>query len=287
VPRWFLALALLASAGAAAAAPPADPSLADLEGARALALAAYRGLPGGNDGMFANAGALAARRRYSIEGQYQQEDLSSGGRWQWFQLSVVDSETSAATGGASYTRVTRGPATGNLYHLALASPLGGGVYLGATGKYLDVRTTGGGRLSAGTADAGLYWQASQLVGIGIAGYDLVPIGDEVQAPRGMGAGVSVGDERRFRIAGDWRRDFQRVGKATDSWMGGAEVLLADQYPVRGGFLRDGTRGASYWSAGLGVVGSAVALDVSWRQSVQYPSDRTLAVALKLFVPTGQ
>lgn len=284
----LLALALLAPTGAGAATPPADPSLADIEGARALALAAYRGVPGGNDGMFANAAALAARRRYSIEGQFFQEDLADGGRWQWFQVSVVDSQTSAATGGLAYTRVLSGPAIGNLYHLALAGPVGGGLYLGATGKYLDVHTGSGRTLAAPTADVGLYWQVSQLVGLGVAGYNLFTTGSEIQAPRAMGAGISVGDERRFHLLADWRRDFERTGKGTDAWMAGAEVLLADMVPVRAGFLRDGTRGGSFWSAGAGIVSSGgVALDAAWRQSVQAPRDRSLGVALKIFIPGGQ
>jgi hypothetical protein len=287
VRRLLLALALAASAGAAAGAPPGDPSLADIEGARSLALAATRGAPGGNDGMFANAAALAARRRYSIEGQFLQERLADGGRWQWLQVSVVDSETSAITGGVSYTRVTRGPATGSVYHLALAGPLGNGLYLGATGKYLDVRTSSGGGLKAATADAALFWQASQLVGFGVAGYNLFPIGDKAEAPRGLGVGLSVGDDRRFRLLADWRRDFDRAGKDADAWMVGAETLLAGQFPVRAGYLRDDARGGAFWSGGVGIVFTpAVALDLSFRQSVEAPSDRALAAGLRIFVPTG-
>jgi len=284
-----LALALLASARAAAAADPlADPSIADLEGARTLSLAASRGLPGGNDGMFANAAALAARRRYSIEGQYLQEKLSGGRQWQWFQVSVVDSETSAVTGGASYTRLVSGPAVGNLYHAAMAGPVGGGLFLGATAKYLDVRTAAGSRLGAVTADAGLYWQASQLVGLGVAGYNLVPVGDRVQAPRALGAGISIGDEQRFHLLADWRRDFERAGRRTDAWMAGGELLLGGSIPVRAGWLHDDTRGGTFWSAGIGLVSSSgAALDLAYRQSVELPADRTMALAIKLFVPTGR
>lgn len=288
IPIALALVALQAPARAAAGTPPADPSIADLEGARTLSLAASRGLPGGNDGIFANAAALAARRRYSIEGQYLQEKLDGGRQWQWFQVSVVDSETSAMTGGVAYTRLVSGSAIGNVYHAAMAGPLTGGLFLGATGKYLDVRTAAGGRLAAATADASLYWQVSQLVGLGVAGYNLVPVGDRVQAPRALGAGISIGDERRFHLVGDWRRDFERAGRNTDAWMAGGEVLLGDSIPVRAGWLHDDTRGGSFWSAGVGLVSaSGVALDLAYRQSVEFSQDRTLAVALKIFVPTGR
>lgn len=272
----------------AAAAPPADPTIADLEGARTLSLAASRGLPGGNDGMFSNAAALAARRRYSIEGQFLQERLDGGRKWEWFQLSVVDSETSAVTGGAAYTRLLSGNAVGNVYHAALAGPVGGGVYLGATGKYLDVRTAAGSRIAAATADAGLYWQVSTLVGVGVAGYNLVPVGEDAQAPRALGAGISVGDERRYHLLADWRRDFERAGRRTDAWMAGGEVLLGDFVPVRAGYLKDDTRGGAFWSVGAGLVsGSGIALDLAYRQSVEFSHDRAVALALKVFVPTGR
>lgn len=285
--RRLLAALALSSAGAAAA-PPADPTIADLEGARTLSLAASRGLPGGNDGMFANAAALAARRRYSIEGQFLHETLDEGRKWQWFQVSVVDSETSALTGGASYTRLLSGTAVGNLYHAALAGPVGGGVYLGATGKYLDVRTAAGSRISAATADAAIYWQMSTLVGVGVAGYNLVPVGSDAQAPRALGAGISVGDERRYHLLADWRRDFDRVGRRTDAWMAGGELLLGEFVPLRAGYLKDDTRGGAFWSVGAGLVSaSGMALDVAYRQSVELPQDRAIAVALKIFVPTGR
>lgn len=285
--RKLLPALALWTAGAAAA-PPADPTIADLEGARTLSLAASRGLPGGNDGMFSNAAALAARRRYSIEGQFLQERLDGGRKWEWFQLSVVDSETSAVTGGAAYTRLLSGNAVGNVYHAALAGPVGGGVYLGATGKYLDVRTAAGSRIAAATADAGLYWQVSTLVGVGVAGYNLVPVGEDAQAPRALGAGISVGDERRYHLLADWRRDFERAGRRTDAWMVGGEVLLGDFVPVRAGYLKDDTRGGAFWSVGAGLVsGSGIALDLAYRQSVEFSEDRAVALALKVFVPTGR
>jgi hypothetical protein len=275
-------LLLLLAAGAAAADPLLPPSAADVEGARALALSAYRGLPGNNDEILVNPAALAARRRYTTELSYAQERVGGSREAQWLQASVVDSQTSAATGGFAYTRLVEGPSTGSLYHLALAAPLGGGLHLGATGKFLDLRGPGDRRTAAATVDAGMYWQASQLVGLGVVGYDLVPIGNPVDAPPALGAGLSIGDEQHFRVAADWRQDWERRGKRTESWRFGAELLLAESFPVRGGFVHDGTRGGNSWSAGLGAVaGAGVALDLSYRQSVGRPLDRVFAAALKL------
>lgn len=281
--RAPIALLLAAVAGAAAAAdPPLPPTAADLLGARALALSAYRGLAGGNDAILLNPAALAARRRYTVEFQYLQERLGPSREAQVVQGSVVDSETTGATGGFAYTRMLEGPTTGSLYHLALAAPVGGGLYGGVTGKFLDLTGAGGERARAATVDAGLYWQASQLVAFGVVGYNLVPVNHPADAPRGLGAGISVGDEQRFHVAADWRTDWDRIGHRSDTWAAGAEILLGDLVPVRAGFVKDGTRGARFWSGGLGLVTTGgLAVDLSYRQSLTDPVDRTFGAALKL------
>jgi hypothetical protein len=277
-------LVLLGAALATRADPPAPATSADLDGARALALGASRATPGGNEGIFLNAATLAARRRYELDTQFLQERLGSTRIRQWGQISVVDSETSAVTGGVAYTRMSLGTATGNLIHVAMAGPLGGGLYAGTTVKYLDLRSASG-SVSAATADAGLYYQPTSLIGIGVAGYNLVPVGHVAEVPRAVGSGIAVGDDQRVRLSADWRRDLQRTGKASDLWAFGAEALLLDMFPARAGYVRDGTRGDTSWSVGTGVVSAqGLALDLAYRQSVTDPQDRTFAVALKIFVP---
>lgn len=282
-------LAALWGLTARAGEPAAPPSTADLTGARALAIGASIGLAGGNEGMFANPGALAARRRYAVETQFLDNRLDGARRWQWLQGSVVDSETSSVTGGFSYTRLLAGQATGGLYHLALAGPIGGGLFFGATGKYLSLTSEAGRKTGAATADAGVYWQASQLVGLGVAGYNLVPIRNREEAAPALGVGVSVGDGRRFQLAGDWRRDFERAGKTADAWSAGAELLALDALAVRAGWRKDAVRSGSFWSTGLGYLlpGPGVAFDASYRQGIEAPRDRTAQVALKIFIPTAQ
>jgi F0F1-type ATP synthase assembly protein I len=280
-----LAVALAAAPGAIRAAePPLPPTPADLVGARGLALAAYRGLATGNDGMFTNAATLAVRRRYSVELQYLLDRQGPVTAWQWFQASVVDSETTAVTGGFAYTRVVDGASSGNLYHVPLAGNVAGGLYAGLTGKYLDLR--GPVRIQAATLDLGLYWQASSLVGFGAAAYNVIPIGKDADAPLGWGAGLHVGDDRRFNVAVDWRADEERRGQVTHSFAAGAELLVAELVPLRAGWLRDETRGASWWAAGVGVlVGTVAAIDLSYRQGIERPDDRGAAAAVKLFIQT--
>lgn len=255
----------------------------DLTGARGVALGAYRGILPGNDGIYANAAALAARRRYSIETQWLLERQGADNALQILSGSVVDSQ-STLTGGFAYGRVFSGPFTGNLFHLPLAFAATQGLFLGVTGKYLSLDGPSGEGVSALNLDASAFWRASTMFALGASGYNLIDSGHRQVMPRGLGAGGSIGDDRRFHIAADWRGDFPRQGEVTHLFAIGAEVLVGDYFPLRGGWMRDGTRNASFWSAGVGLVTTGgFAVDLAYRQGLDDPSNRTLAAGIKLFL----
>lgn len=255
-------------------------------GARALAIGAYRGLAPGNDGIFTNAASLAARRRYSLESSWLLDRVGADTAIQALTASAVDSETGAVTGGIAYTRVFSGPWTGNLFHVPIAFPVASSFFLGVTGKYQSLSGPANDEMRAGNVDASAFWQPSSLVGVGVSGYNLLDAGHRQIQPRAYGAGVSLGDDRRFHLAADWRGDEQRRGKLTNLYAVGGELLLGDAVPLRAGFTRDETRSASFWSAGLGIVTSGgFGLDVSYRQRFEDPQERTIAVAIKMFVFT--
>ncbi len=278
-----LVAAVLAAATARGAEPPA-PSLADLLGARAHSLSAYRGLVPGNAGIYLNPAGLAARRRYAVEGQFLLDRAGAATDAQWFDVSVVDSQTSAMAAGVAYTRVMSGPYVGNLFHLALAAPLAQGVFVGATGKYVSVDGPGGSRHTLGNVDVGLFWQVTPMVSLGGAAYNLFSAGNHGPLPRGIGAGIGVGDGRLFNVALDWRGDLDRLGKLTNAYGGGAEVLVGNLVPVRAGYQRDETLDAQWWSVGVGLVSAqGLALDLGYRQDIDHSSRRTFAVGMKLFL----
>lgn len=287
------AVALLAtlSSGALAADPVLPPTAADLTGARSAALGGGRGLAGGNEAIFLNPASLAARKRYAVESQWLLERSGGSSAAQWFTVSAVDSETSSVAGGFAYTRLYDGPSTGHLAHLSLAVPLASGLFAGVTGKYLSL--SGADDASAATMDAGLFLRLGRLLTLGATGYDLIDVGHDQQAPRAVGAGVALGDDRRFYVTGDWRRDLERRrdasgnARSTDSFGAGAEILAGGYFPLRAGFLKDDARGVKYWSAGAGFLTTAgAAMDFTYRQSFGGTSERTFLVALKLFLLTG-
>jgi hypothetical protein len=279
---FALALAAAPRASAQVDAPRAG-GIPDLVGARGLALGAYRGISPGNDGIYTNAAALAARRRYSIETQWFLERQGADPALQVLTGSVVDSESSV-TGGFSYGRALSGPYIGNLFHLPIAFAASDGFFLGATAKYLSVDGPAGEQVRSADVDASAYWRATSTFSLGASGYNLVDAGHRRVLPRGVGAGASFGDDRRFHLAVDWRGDWPRQGKMTNLYAVGGELLLGDYVPVRASWLRDETRNASFWSAGVGLVTTGgFALDASYRQGIDDASNRVFALAVKLFL----
>jgi hypothetical protein len=286
--RPLCAIVLLATARAALSVETPPPGgIPDLTGPRALGLSASIGAAAGNDGIFVNPGALAARKRYSAEGGIVLDRRGAQTMDRFVGGSVVDSsqQSSGATLGLSYLRAQDGVYEGNLFHLALAGQVVSGFYLGVTGKWFSVEEAAGPRrTSAATADAGVFWQVAEYVSIGAAGYNLVPIGNEGVAPMGTGVGVALGSDRSFQLTGDWRADFDRGGKTTNRYSGGAEVLLGGLVPLRVGFMRDETLDTRWWSMGAGIVtNTGVAIDFGYRQSFEDPNARTIAASLKLFL----
>ncbi|BDG10450.1 PorV/PorQ family protein [Anaeromyxobacter paludicola] len=281
-----LAATLALLAGPARAATPGPMTAADLGGIRALSLGgAFRGLTGGNEGIFLNAASLAAQKRYSLEAQFVTDRTGADTDAQWLGLSVVDSAGASVAAGMAYTRFPAGKTQGNAYHLALATPIGESLFFGVTGKYFQVDGPGD-RVRDLNADAGLYWRVNSYLSLGAAGYNLLSSSHREQMPRGAGVGIALGDERSFHVVGDWRGDFDRKdAKLTNAWSGGVEYLLAEMFPLRAGFVSDDTLGGSFWTAGAGIVtAGGVALDVGYRQAVDDGSRRTVGVALKMMLP---
>jgi hypothetical protein len=273
---------LLCAGAAVAAETPPPGGVPDFIGPRMLALGAGIGAAAGNDGIYLNPASIAARQRYSVDTTFYLDRRGADTVGQFYGGSVVDSKSSPVTAGIAYARSQKGPSTGNVWNVALAGPLVEKFFLGVSGKYLSLK--GQDALSAATMDAGVFWQVAEMLSIGAAGYNLVPVSSDANAPRGAGAGVAIGSDSSFQVTADWRADFDRKDKTTNRYAVGAEVLLGRLVPVRAGFVKDETLDTNWWSVGAGLVArNGIALDVAYRQSTTDPSARTFAASLRLFL----
>lgn len=264
---------------------PVPAGIPDLAGARSLSLGAYRGLIPGNDGMFFNSAALAVEHKYQLEGQWFLDRADNQNAIESFTLSVVDSTSASFTGGVGYTRVFSGPWIGNIFHVPLAIPVGSAAYFGLTPKYLSINGPNNDQIRAVNVDASLFLRPSGLVGFGISGYNLLKSGHHLIQPRGLGIGLSIGDEARYHVAFDWRGDFDRQEKLTSLIAIGVEYLVGDMLPVRASFIKDDTRNATFWSGGVGIVTSGgFAIDLAYRQRIEDPQEFTVGAGMKLILP---
>jgi hypothetical protein len=273
-------------------ATPEAGGLADLAGPRALGLSAAAGIVSGNDGIFVNPGALAARKRYSVESLFAVDRRGGTTVGKYAGVSVVDALTSPVATSLAWIRPLEGAQGGNLLMGGLAGALSDRFYFGAQARYYSIRQdrTDGTveKVDAVTADAGIFWEVSDYVALGVSGFNLAPIGHERVAPRSVGAGLSLGSDTSLKLSVDWRADLDRrvdaAGKArtTNRYGAGLEALLGEMVPVRLGYLKDDTLETSWWSAGVGLVtASGAAIDVGYRQSIEKPDARVIAVSFKL------
>jgi hypothetical protein len=276
-----------ASGPVGANSAPLPPTVTDLVGARGLSLSGYLAMPQSNDGIFVNPAGLAARHRYSLEGNYLLDRVGADTDGQWMSASVVDSQSTGVTGGFAYTRLSKGPFPGWTAHLALAAPLTESFFVGVTGKYVSLDGPGE-QVRTISGDVGAFWQVMPLVTIAAAGYNLLPAGHRSQLFPGVAGGIGLGSDRGFQLSADYRANFVTPKKTENRMAVGAEFLLADMFPIRAGVLQDDRLGGKFWSAGAGIVTSnGVALDLGYRQQFDRSDHRTLAVTIKFFLFTNQ
>ena len=280
----WLALALALVPEAARAGPPGPPTLDDLVYARSLALSAFRAVVPGNDAIYFNPGGIALRRRFTAELQgssYREDNVIDG---QVLAVSAADSASGPLAGVFAYEYLSRFSYTGGVSSLALGGTAGRSLHLGASLHYLKLSGPGGTPVQAATVSAGLYYEVSEIVNLGIAGTNLIPTHHEDLVPTSLAVALSVGSDRSFLVAADWRGQWDASGKLKNTYAAGAEALLGDMFPLRAGLLRDEWRNGQWWSTGVGLVTSGgFALDISYQQAFGFPGYKTLAAGLKIFV----
>jgi hypothetical protein len=278
--KTFVLLAISALPLAAVSQSVAPGGITDLSGPRALGIGAAIGIASGNDGIYVNPAALAARRRYSAEASLWIERRGADTTQQVYSGTVADSLSGPVAAAVAYGRASDGVDTGSIYHLAMAGALTQGIFFGVTGKYVDV--TGRESVSAATVDAGLFWEVTEYISVGAAGYNLAPTAHERVLPRGVGAGISIGSDSSVHGTFEWRADLERLDETTNRYAFGAEVLLGNVAPLRASYVIDETLDTKWWSVGVGLISAkGGGLDLAYRQSVDDPAARVIAVSAKL------
>jgi opacity protein-like surface antigen len=116
------------------------------------------------------------------------------------------------------------------------------------------------------------------LGISVVGYNLTNPGTYVM-PLMVAGGLGYGSEF-FSIEADASFDFTSYEKAKARIGAGAEVLLGDHFPVRGGYRYDQARGIQSLSVGSGYLASEFAVDAALRVSVVGQAAMAVIIGLR-------
>jgi opacity protein-like surface antigen len=205
---------------------------------------------------------------------------------QAYGAAIVDSNTSSTglAGGISGTWIMQDPngvnRSGTDFRLGLAFPFSPKFRLGAAIKYLSLRENGNGPLGASQVssglpgqaivrdfgvDAGITLQPVQAFSIALVGVNLNSPGNAF-APMLAGGGIGGGTEN-FTLEADVLADFSTWEKAKARVMAGAELLLADHFPLRLGYRYDEGTKLQWLSGGAGYTDKSMGLELGLRRTV--------------------
>ena len=235
----------------------------------------------GNDGILVNPATIPPARPALLDrgGQVRRPPRIErrAGRWQLRRrLALVAGRRRFRT-----CRALDGDYEGNIVHLALAGPIAEKLYLGVAGKWLSLDANG--KVSAATAD----WYSGRWVnGCRSArrSCNLVPISGDVVAPMGVGAGVTLGNDRVFQLTAEWRADLDRAEETSEPATASVRGHARQPRPTRAGWAKDETLDTSPGGRSARASSPVVAsLDVRYRQSLDAPSTKTIAASLKMFL----
>ncbi len=283
--------------------PPVAYNYGELETPRSAAMGgALRAAGNSAAAVFLNPAAMLSTRVYHLEGLAQ---LTPEAARQMYAGAIVDSVTGRLAGGVS---VAGGIVDPNGLdrsvldaRVALAYPLGDAIGAGITGRYLKVNQQGLGvfgdsKVSGGLVDpeggrsplvdtfsfdAGLDARLGNALRLGVAGQNLTYPGHGL-APTTLGGGIAYA-AADFTIEADGLADFTSYSDTTARIMLGGEYLLGDHFPLRLGYRYDQGSASNAISAGLGYVGTEVAVEGAVRRSLDDTPATTLVFSLAYFL----
>jgi hypothetical protein len=222
------------------------------------------------------------------------------------QLAARPAGTDAANGlagGIAGTWSTMDPGTGGInrqwtdMRLALAYPVLPNLFVGLTGRYLQVNqvanpdagpfaqasspdlvadgTSTQGLASIFTFNAGITYRPIKALSIGVVGQNLTDPGRPI-APTTVAGGIGLNLDI-FSVEVDSLVDFTTYGSPRGRLMGGAEVFLFDRLAIRAGYRIDAGQKTQSLCGGLGWIDKHFSVEAAIRQDVVSDHPNTMLV----------
>lgn len=277
--------------------------LGEIQHPRTIAMAgAQQAWGGSTSALFLNPANLTLYRVYHLEAI---ATFAPEARRQSYGGAIADSSTSRLAGGFGGTWSQMDPdgikRSWTDLRLTLAYPLGDRFSVGVAGRYLRVdQRTGAGPLGASLAsggtkddplvseftfDAGAAVAITEQLRLGVSGRNLTGVSTGLM-PLGVAGGIGYSNGT-FTVEADELVDFSTFNGARGRTMVGAEVLLADRFPVRGGYRFDAGMKTHAVSLGAGYVDKRFSIEIGGRRDVvaDHPAT-TMSVGLRLFIDSA-
>ncbi|MGE5186179.1 MAG: hypothetical protein ACM31C_29190 [Acidobacteriota bacterium] len=171
---------------------------------------------------------------------------------------------------------------------ALAYPITPRVFLGLGAKYyhFDSDVPAMPSSSGFSFDVGTTLRLTDLVNVGVAGYNLFG-NDNVEFPRAVGGGVLARPISILALSFDsrWRLD----GPSGARYGGGAELFVRTSngqtgFPIRAGAMRDNALGATYISGGLGIAAMKYGFDIAARRAISGIDETMFIASMRFYGP---
>lgn len=237
---------------------------------------AFRAMGGGTEVIDGNPAAMTVYRRYLIElsGAWDPRNPFGFG-----SLSVMDSASNPIAAGLNYQLVSVGSGddhrVAHINTAAFGLPFGQLLHVGLSTRHILM--TGTRTANALTGDAGVLLNFGGLT-FTVSGHNLIDIYNE-DFPRYFAGGAAFMTPV-FNIAADVKADFNGESPAF-SFHGGAEYLLFNALPIRGGYTHDLIRNARVVTGGLGIFVENGTIDFGYQHELGGSYSRLLAVTLRM------
>lgn len=258
-------------------APAAGPDLRDLMHSRNLAMGgAYESMGYGAETLGGNPAALAAYKRYQIEGSGSWDVPNGMG---FGTLALADS-TNQIAGGISYHFVTYGGLErryGHVTTMAAAYSLADWIHLGLAARHHVL--VGASNTNSITMNAGLLVRPAQFLSIGVSGHNLINNFNR-DITRYFVASISSLIANQLTPCFDLRADFNQAVPRF-AYHGGVEWLVAMSVPLRIGYQYDGIMNHQYLSGGIGWFSQGSGIDLSYRHELGGAEGRLISVTVKI------
>jgi hypothetical protein len=236
------------------------------------------------DAMHVNPAGIAATPHFDLE---IAGFFGVPSRYYMLSAGAVDSklnsdDTVPISGGVSYQYYQSGKGfearKGHIVSVAVAAPIYPEyAFIGLTTRYF--KFAGQVVSNAATIDLGVMIKPIPLIGIGIAGYNLIDT-NSAEARRGWGFGLAVGKETSFHVDIDARLDPDATGTLKPAFAVGGEYLFINLIAPRLGYSEDRLRGAHLLTAGLSVIYQGFAIEVFYRHAI-LGDEKTFGLAVRM------